>query len=697
MQISSFLSINVKIWAVIGGVVIVGGSLTGFLVWYYVGGGPGTPPGPVEEVYQEAPMLEELVDEGLLPPVEERLPVNPMIVQPHDEVGIYGGTWRMGIVGVASGLLRTTTQYENLLRWDTEFSRIIPNIAQSYDVSEDSREFTFHLRKGLRWSDGVNFTADDIVFWYEADFLNTEIHSSYSSKYTQNGVPAIVEKADNYKVILRFSEPNGIFPFYLAEMVGDWITNRPMHYMKQFHQDYNPEIEDLIEEAGVENWVKLWKSKASEWNNPDMPTVNPWILTDHYNVNSTYVLLERNPYYWKIDTEYNQLPYIDRVNFTIYSTTEELKLAALAGQIDMQHELSIIPYYDEYVANMEEGKYDLLTLINTNSNDLAIHLNIVHEDPILRAVFSNKTFRMALSHAINRTEIIEQVYGLDLEPMQPAPRRESPYYRNLLATQYTEFNPTYANELLDTAGYNERDTEGYRLTPEGQRINFTITVTSHWDYDPLNGSLMLVEYWDELDIIVNVEDLSRGDRDYKITGLNQHDVTVHGSKGGYYVVREAGIYIPFDKYNSFFAIPWAYWYKNSSDIRAEEPSSAAQEQMLLYNQISASNSTEEIATLMNQILVIAEEEFYIMGICSPPDLYFIKKTNFLNVPLVIPRSWAYATPGPTNPCQYYIEQQNESQEVPKASINNKQPNGVVNQNSKNPQDYLICSVVRRFR
>ena len=394
---------------------------------------------------------------------------------------------------------------------------------------------------------------------------------------------------------------------------------------------------------------------------------------------------------------YNQLPYIDRVNFTIYSTSEELKLAALAGEIDMQHSLNIVPYYDDYVANMEEGEYSIHTLTNTNSNDLAIFLNIVHEDPILRAVFSNKTFRIALSHAINRTEIIEQVYGLDLEPMQAAPRKESAYYRELLATQYTEFNLTYANELLDTAGYNERDTEGYRLTPEGHRINFTITVTSYFNYNALNGSLMLSEYWDELDIIVNVEDLDRNEKDNKITFLNQHDATVSGSKGGFYVIMDEGIYLPSDKYNSFFAIPWAYWYNNNSDTMAEEPSLAAKEQMLLYNQILASNSIEEIVDLMNQILVIAEEEFYVMGVCSPPNHFFLKKTNFLNVPLVIPRSWTYATPGPTNPEQYFIDQQSESIEIMKVNINYEPPASAVDQNSKNPQDYLICYVIKRFR
>lgn len=119
--------------------------------------------------------------------------------------------------------------------------------------------------------------------------------------------------------------------------------------------------------------------------------------------------------------------------------------------------------------------------------------------------------------------------------------------------------------------------------------------------------------------------------------------------------------------------------------------------MLLYKQVLAGNSVEEITDLMNQILVIAEEEFYLMGICTPPDLYFIKTTRFHNVPLVIIRSWAYATPGPTNPCQYYIEQQNESLEILKVIVNNNQPNGIVLQDSINPQDYLICNVVRRFR
>ena len=394
-------------------------------------------------IYSEAPQLAERVAAGELPPVEERLPKNPVLIQPLERVGIYGGTWRMGFTGTDNRtVIRVYAGYENLLRWDPAWTRVIPNLAQSYEVSKDASEFTLHLREGLRWSDGAPFTSDDILFWYEADLLNEELHSSIDKDFMINDTPVVVEKIDSATVKFSFAEPYGQFVTKIAEIENDYVTARPMHYLKQFHPDYNPEgIDALIAEADVEDWIGLWRWKADHRRNSEIPTMNAWVLTEDYDFGSTSVVLERNPYYWKIDTEFNQLPYIDRIQFTNYSSTEDRQLAAMNGQIDMQALGIRDSNYDDWAAYKTVGEYDLHTLMNPRANYLSIQLNLVHRDPVLRSVFSNKTFRIALSHSINRTEVIDQVLGLDLKPRQPSPLMASPYYRERLETQYLKYDP----------------------------------------------------------------------------------------------------------------------------------------------------------------------------------------------------------------------------------------------------------------
>jgi len=640
-------------------VLVISGLTTG-IAWYVFGLLPSsTPNHQPETVFNEAPMLKMLVDNGTLPPVEERLPKSPVLIQPHSEVGTYGGTWRMGLLGYNNeDVLRTYIAYENLLRWNPEWTRIVPNVAQSYEVNEDATEFTFHLREGMKWSDGMPFTADDIIFWYEASELNTELSSSVSSYLTINNTPAVIEKIDNTTLRFSFSQPYGQFPVYLANVAADEMTSVPMHFMSQFHIDYNPEgIDELVAKYHKDDWIDLWDFMKNRFRNPYVPSLNAWVLQNWYKNgynNASFFVAERNPYYWKIDTDYNQLPYIDSVNFTMYSSSEELKLAALNGEIDMQHKLlAIESHYDDYAANMEVADYRLLKTINTRSNSLGIYLNLVHEDPELRSIFSNKTFRVALSHGLDRSAIVESVYGVDLELRQPAPRKESPSYREKLATQYLEYNVTLANELLDLAGYSEKDGEGYRLTPSGYRINFTISVTAQSTKVFYNASVMMAEYWDELGIVVNVTEYDSWPLTQQLRA-NEHDAIVNAAGEGYSLLLDPGTYMPFSEYTSFWAIPWVFWSLNNS--MGEEPPDYVKQQFELYNQLKASSNTDEMLGILDQILAIAENEFVIFGICSSQDGYLLAKENFKNVPAIMPKSFAYPTPAPTNPCQYYFEE-----------------------------------------
>ena len=112
----------------------------------------------------QAPALEALVASSELPPLEERLPSNPLVVE-GDSIGTYGGTWRMGMNGGGdNGLIVKTVAYEGLVRYNHEWNTVLPNLAESWEVNADATEYTFKLREGVKWSDGTPFTTEDIAF-----------------------------------------------------------------------------------------------------------------------------------------------------------------------------------------------------------------------------------------------------------------------------------------------------------------------------------------------------------------------------------------------------------------------------------------------------------------------------------------------------------------------------------------------------
>ncbi len=285
---------------------------------------------------------------GDLPALSDRLPENPDVVTPINEVGEYGGTMRVGFTGSNPGWggLWYITGWENLVSWAPDFSGVVPNIAESWDVSDDVKDYTFHLRKGMKWSDGVDFTADDIMFYINDVLYNTELSiggpvADWLPAEDRDGFKAT--KIDDYTVEFSFPNPYGTFLYILAEWNGRHLTWFPMHYLKQFHKDYNPDgIDALVAaEEGVEDWVGLFNKKASGptddtnnyFNNLDRPLLFPWIPTSVLG-GSTQMTMERNPYYWKVDTAGNQLPYIDNITGVSYQDNEARTLAMVSGDLD---------------------------------------------------------------------------------------------------------------------------------------------------------------------------------------------------------------------------------------------------------------------------------------------------------------------------------------------------------------------------
>ena len=622
-----------------------------------------------DEEQMEAPMLAELVASGDLPPLAERLPAEPLVIEPVESLGKYGGIWRQALVGGADNAwLTRTISYEHLVRWTREWTGVEPNIAKSFEGNAEGTEYTFVLREGMKWSDGAPFSADDLLFWYEDIVGNVEYEGAHNigSWLTSGGEPVVVEKIDDYTVVFKFAEPNGLFLQNIATPSGAELTRWPKHYCSQFHPNYNAEnLDALIEEAGANDWVNLMELKCggvsgtpydARWYNADLPTLMAWDITKSYADGSTQVVAERNPYYWKVDTAGRQLPYIDSAIYDILEDREVLLLKVLNGEIDMMSRHFNTNDNKAVLAdNMEAGEYSFFETIG-GGNTTGFHFNMTHKDPRMREIFQDKNFRIAMSHCINRQEIIDVLYVGQGEPMQSAVGKEVPaLYDEEMYNAYTEYNVELAHQYLADAGMTEQGSDGYFLGPDGEPFAFVVQATDSFGFS--DRAEMVVNQWQACGVNAQLQVIDRSLL-YTRKDSNEHDVHVWGAGASASIFLDPRHLFPANG-ESTFAQAWVTWYTNPTGEGAltppEEPPADVQRQMELYDQIKATGDLALQEELMKEIIEIAKDRFYVIGISSSPPGYGVVKNNFRNVPMSMPGSWQYPTPAPTNPEQYWLE------------------------------------------
>ncbi|HRR91843.1 MAG TPA: ABC transporter substrate-binding protein, partial [bacterium] len=374
--------------------------------------------------FSESPQLTELVRQGKLPSLEERTPKELVIIEPWEEIGQYGGTWRRAWLGLSDGAGPFKIAYEHLLRWNVDGSDVVPNIVKKYDVSKDGRNFTFYLREGMKWSDGTPFTTDDIKFWFEDITLNKELTPTFPSWLTTEGKPCTFKVRDKYTFTVSFSKPNAIFPMQLAYF-GGFVA--PAHYLKQFHPKYtdSKKLEEMAKDAGFQFWYQLFGFKNNWLQNPELPSLWAWKLTSAPT--ATLMVLERNPYYWKIDPAGNQLPYIDKITHELVQDPEMINMKAVQGDIDMQMRNIRLQNYTLLMENRDKGNYRVFKWTTASGADFMLEPNQNVKDPVLKKLFQDRKFRFALSLAINREEINQLVFlGLG-KPRQASLISASPY------------------------------------------------------------------------------------------------------------------------------------------------------------------------------------------------------------------------------------------------------------------------------
>jgi len=607
-------------------------------------------PTPLPSGFKEAPMLAELVEKGELPPVEERLPVNPDVIKPWEEIGEYGGTWQE--VNRRDDTAYVALQhYEPMLRIGMYDFKPIPNVAESWERDSEGKVFTFHLRKGLRWSDGTPFTADDVEFWFDDITNNKELSPAFAFWLTAGGESCRVEKVDDYTVWFIFDNPAALFLTYVA---GPWHESfRPKHYLQQFHASYvdKSKAESKAKAEGFDTWMSYFQDRNDYNHNQDLPVVFPWVRAESETGIGNYT---RNAYYWKVDTEGNQLPYIDKVQVQKVASTEIAQMKVFGGEVDL------IPFAagegpaDTMVLkkNEEMGNYHVLLAPIAEPNVHLTGLNLNHKDPVLREIFGDRRFRIALSHAIKRQDMLSLLY-LDQpkEIRQVAPLSYSPYYDEKAAHDHVEYDLDKANELLDEVGLSERGADGYRLRPDGKPVEIVVQAMSFLKH-MVDSAEMIAGYWKEVGIkaMAKAIDVSLF---FERVEAAEHDAGITWCGGGFDPVSKPAWQIPINKRESLWAPLWALWYESRGES-GEEPPDEVKRQFEIYDEVLRTVDDDKKVELWQEVNEINAENRFAFGICDRAPVPLPISNRLHNVPDEgFDMNWNLGNMGSTNPSSYF--------------------------------------------
>lgn len=449
--------------------------------------------------YKQSPYLD---DKGL-PPVAERLPKEPKLTNevPADqinyEVGSYGGTMRFVTSAVEWDADVFVMCNEPLLNTPGILGKeVTGNIFKGYEASDDQKTFTFHMREGLKWSDGEPVTMEDVRFTVEDFLFNEELMPSFpnwmKSGGKRDGTPFKFEVADDWTFKLSFDEPYGGFPMHLAIQGWKGYTEllKPSHYLKPYHKKYaksDADLKALIDPiADKYNIAKDEKEWVNVFNKADIvnweltrsesigfPTLYPWVYKSKTETVATF---ERNPYYFKVDTAGNQLPYVDKLTSSLVENMEMVTTKIISGEVDFARESASLVNMPLYRENEKSGFKAYLFNMHVTPTDILI--NETYDDPTWKLVSQDVRFRKALSLAVNRQELIDSIYYGFAEPG---------------TIQDSTYDVAAAGALLDEMGM-KKGADGMRTAPDGKKFSFLIEVGAEAP-DIVPYSELLVEFW----------------------------------------------------------------------------------------------------------------------------------------------------------------------------------------------------------
>jgi peptide/nickel transport system substrate-binding protein len=627
------------------------------------------------KTFKEAPALAEQVKAGKLPAVDKRLPEPSQlfVVKPLREVGKYGGNWRRAFTGPAdheNG--NRINSADKILTFDYTGTKIGPSLARDWKVSDDGKTTTIYLRKGAKWSDGTPFTANDFIFWYEDIYLNKNIVPTPFFEFQIDGKDGKMRKVDDYTVAFEFPEPYAFFVYQLAgsTAIGAGLATRgafqnwggayaPAHYLKQFLPKYSSEdaANKKAKELGFDNWVSLLRNRYSWALNPELPVMTPWKTVSP--INSPTWSMERNPYFWAVDTAGNQLPYIDRITMTLAENTEVANLRAIAGEYDIQERHMHLSKLPVFLENAKRGNYTVRLDPGMNGADVALHIGNSYEgDPEMMTLLRNRDFRRALALGIDRDQLNEAFWlGVGTAGnIAPSP--------DTIFSPGAEWNKKWgvldlkqANELLDKIGVTKKDSEGYRQRLDGKGRLRVEMVTVGGQFVPYTQvAEMIKQQWRKIGVDVDIKELERN-LAFTRDNNNENQIITWANDGSEMLFLFPRHAIPVDAAESHMGMAYARWYasKGASGKKPEDP-----ELLRAFDLFRASFGAKEEDRIRNgkEIWKILVDNVYSVGTVGQSPAFMgvrIVKNNMGNIPDRQVNAQHVRTPYSSQPITFYFK------------------------------------------
>jgi peptide/nickel transport system substrate-binding protein len=451
--------------------------------------------------YVETPLFAERVAKKALPPIAERLPANPIVVDLGERGRVAGkqGGEIVSLVSRARDIrYLSASAYARLVGYDEKLE-LRPDILERVDA-EEGRVFTFTLREGHRWSDGQPFTTEDFRYFWEDVARNKELMPAGAPEFMLvGGKPPKVEILDARRIRYSWDGPNPRFLPTLAQPRDPYIY-RPAHYLKRFHAKYADKA--ALDEAAKKQKLKSWAAlhnrldDMNEQSNPDLPSLQAWRVTNAAPANR--FVFERNPYYHRVDGKGQQLPYLDRVIMDV-AAGGLLAAKANAGEADLlfrglgMHDIPIL----------KEGErakgYKTLLWPSARGSELALYPNLNTTDPVWRSLNRDVRFRRALSLAIDRKTLNNALlFGLGVEGNNTI-MAESPLFSPDLRTTNATYDAGEASRLLDEIGLTKRNGAGIRLLPDGRELEIIVETDGEGGL-VVDGLTLITEFWREVGV-----------------------------------------------------------------------------------------------------------------------------------------------------------------------------------------------------